>query len=251
MQLTRTFLSQLYLQTKLHTNGPVGYWSCDHGWGHRPVHPREHTSLPGSHRRLQWGLVSNTHAMTSGLFSFCLCVFSQCSVCVCVCLQLPIPWWPWCEPRPDRLVWTLPEEQSQSHRSKRMHFEHLYQRHCGAPAASWSCTETKIISWDSVSSYRFLPLLWLTTQQEQYELYCDIGSTFQLCKICAEKDKDTRIKPCGHLLCQPCFTGWQVWNPPSLLHKLLFSCCYCTALEFSGVKESGMKKYYCLCVKTL
>ncbi|XP_053289481.1 E3 ubiquitin-protein ligase CBL-C isoform X1 [Pleuronectes platessa] len=45
--------------------------------------------------------------------------------------------------------------------------------------------------------------------EEQYELYCDIGSTFQLCKICAEKDKDTRIQPCGHLLCQPCLTGWQ------------------------------------------
>ncbi|XP_076593368.1 E3 ubiquitin-protein ligase CBL-C isoform X1 [Chaetodon auriga] len=45
--------------------------------------------------------------------------------------------------------------------------------------------------------------------EEQYELYCDIGSTFQLCKICAERDKDTRIQPCGHLLCQPCLTGWQ------------------------------------------
>ncbi|KAK2844826.1 hypothetical protein Q5P01_011485 [Channa striata] len=45
--------------------------------------------------------------------------------------------------------------------------------------------------------------------EEEYELYCDIGSTFQLCKICAERDKDTRIQPCGHLLCQPCLTGWQ------------------------------------------
>ncbi|XP_039974432.1 E3 ubiquitin-protein ligase CBL-C isoform X3 [Xiphias gladius] len=45
--------------------------------------------------------------------------------------------------------------------------------------------------------------------EEQYELYCEIGSTFQLCKICAERDKDTRIKPCGHLLCKPCLIGWQ------------------------------------------
>lgn len=45
--------------------------------------------------------------------------------------------------------------------------------------------------------------------EEQYELYCEIGSTFQLCKICAERDKDTRIQPCGHLLCRPCLTGWQ------------------------------------------
>lgn len=45
---------------------------------------------------------------------------------------------------------------------------------------------------------------------EQYELYCEMGSTFQLCKICAEHDKDVRIEPCGHLLCTPCLTSWQV-----------------------------------------
>ncbi|KAH9368986.1 hypothetical protein HPB48_016022 [Haemaphysalis longicornis] len=45
--------------------------------------------------------------------------------------------------------------------------------------------------------------------QEQYELYCEMGSTFQLCKICAENDKDIRIEPCGHLLCTPCLTSWQ------------------------------------------
>ncbi|KAM4600642.1 E3 ubiquitin-protein ligase CBL-C isoform 3-T3 [Polymixia lowei] len=45
--------------------------------------------------------------------------------------------------------------------------------------------------------------------EEQYELYCEIGSTFQLCKICTERDKDTRIQPCGHLLCRPCLAGWQ------------------------------------------
>ncbi|VEN44883.1 unnamed protein product [Callosobruchus maculatus] len=36
-----------------------------------------------------------------------------------------------------------------------------------------------------------------------------MGSTFQLCKICAENDKDVRIEPCGHLLCTPCLTAWQ------------------------------------------
>ncbi|XP_057365218.1 E3 ubiquitin-protein ligase CBL-like [Daphnia carinata] len=45
--------------------------------------------------------------------------------------------------------------------------------------------------------------------QEQYELYCEMGSTFQLCKICAENDKDVRIEPCGHLLCTPCLSSWQ------------------------------------------
>lgn len=37
-----------------------------------------------------------------------------------------------------------------------------------------------------------------------------MGSTFQLCKICAENDKDVRIEPCGHLLCTPCLTAWQI-----------------------------------------
>jgi len=46
--------------------------------------------------------------------------------------------------------------------------------------------------------------------EEQYELYCEMGSTFQLCKICAENDKDVRLEPCGHLLCTPCLTRWQV-----------------------------------------
>ncbi|XP_005463985.1 E3 ubiquitin-protein ligase CBL-C isoform X1 [Oreochromis niloticus] len=45
--------------------------------------------------------------------------------------------------------------------------------------------------------------------EEQYELYCEMGSTYQLCKICTERDKDTRIQPCGHLLCQICLIGWQ------------------------------------------
>lgn len=50
----------------------------------------------------------------------------------------------------------------------------------------------------------------ITVTQEQYELYCEMGSTFQLCKICAENDKDIRIEPCGHLLCTPCLTAWQI-----------------------------------------
>ncbi|BFZ25499.1 hypothetical protein BsWGS_28538 [Bradybaena similaris] len=45
--------------------------------------------------------------------------------------------------------------------------------------------------------------------QEQYELYCEMGSTFQQCKICAENDKDIRLEPCGHLLCTPCLIQWQ------------------------------------------
>ena len=45
--------------------------------------------------------------------------------------------------------------------------------------------------------------------EEQYELYVEMGSTFQLCKICAENDKNVKIEPCGHLMCDVCLTQWQ------------------------------------------
>lgn len=44
--------------------------------------------------------------------------------------------------------------------------------------------------------------------QEQYEIYCEMGSTFQMCKICAENDKDMRLEPCGHLICNICLHSW-------------------------------------------
>ena len=49
----------------------------------------------------------------------------------------------------------------------------------------------------------------LKVSQEQYELYCEVGTTFQMCKICAENDKDVRLEPCGHLLCSVCLVNWQ------------------------------------------
>ncbi|KJH41695.1 CBL proto-oncogene, SH2-like domain protein [Dictyocaulus viviparus] len=44
---------------------------------------------------------------------------------------------------------------------------------------------------------------------EQYDLYCEMGTTFELCKICDDNDKNVKIEPCGHLLCTPCLTSWQ------------------------------------------
>ena len=35
-----------------------------------------------------------------------------------------------------------------------------------------------------------------------------MGSTFQMCKICAENDKDMRLEPCGHLICHICLHSW-------------------------------------------
>ncbi|XP_008068522.2 E3 ubiquitin-protein ligase CBL-C, partial [Carlito syrichta] len=45
--------------------------------------------------------------------------------------------------------------------------------------------------------------------QEQLQLYWAMDSTFELCKICAESNKDVRIEPCGHLLCSRCLATWQ------------------------------------------
>lgn len=50
----------------------------------------------------------------------------------------------------------------------------------------------------------------IAVTEEQYEQYCKMGSTFQLCKICAENNKDIRLEPCGHLLCIQCLTAWEV-----------------------------------------
>lgn len=65
-----------------------------------------------------------------------------------------------------------------------------------------------------------------------FSLLSTTGSTFQLCKICAENDKDIRIEPCGHLLCTPCLTAWQVDSEGqvSSLVKMLFQI---SALMFS------------------
>ena len=45
--------------------------------------------------------------------------------------------------------------------------------------------------------------------KEQYEQYCDVGLSFQVCKICAENNKDRKLEPCGHLICSSCLENWQ------------------------------------------
>lgn len=64
-----------------------------------------------------------------------------------------------------------------------------------------------------------------------------MGSTFQLCKICAENDKDVRIEPCGHLLCTPCLTAWQV-----LIFYLIYIFSNCLRENTVRIKTS---KYVC------
>ncbi|XP_059760691.1 E3 ubiquitin-protein ligase CBL-C isoform X2 [Balaenoptera ricei] len=45
--------------------------------------------------------------------------------------------------------------------------------------------------------------------EEQLQLYWAMDSTFELCKICAESNKDVKVEPCGHLLCSRCLATWQ------------------------------------------
>uniref|UniRef100_A0A8C5QXF9 E3 ubiquitin-protein ligase CBL n=1 Tax=Leptobrachium leishanense TaxID=445787 RepID=A0A8C5QXF9_9ANUR len=45
--------------------------------------------------------------------------------------------------------------------------------------------------------------------EEQWELYSDMDSTFELCKICADNEKNVRIQPCGHFMCDQCLSAWQ------------------------------------------
>lgn len=49
----------------------------------------------------------------------------------------------------------------------------------------------------------------IPVSKEQYLLYCEMGSSFELCKICTENDKDVQMKPCGHLICDPCLMAWR------------------------------------------
>lgn len=46
---------------------------------------------------------------------------------------------------------------------------------------------------------------------EQYHIYCELGTTFQLCKICVEYDKNVKLEPCGHLLCESCARKIEAW----------------------------------------
>ncbi|CEF59378.1 E3 ubiquitin-protein ligase CBL-B [Strongyloides ratti] len=72
--------------------------------------------------------------------------------------------------------------------------------------------------------------------QEQFEIYCSIGSTFEMCKICDENDKDVRLEPCGHLICKTCLTSWQEVTTG------IKNCPFCRC-EIKGIEEIVIRKY--------
>ncbi|KAF8355552.1 sli-1 [Pristionchus pacificus] len=43
---------------------------------------------------------------------------------------------------------------------------------------------------------------------DQHKIYCEIGTTFELCKICDDNEKNVKLEPCGHLLCSTCLVQW-------------------------------------------
>lgn len=71
--------------------------------------------------------------------------------------------------------------------------------------------------------------------KEQYDLYCDIDTTFELCKICNSNIKSVRIDPCGHLLCTPCLQHWM----ESSGRKQSTTCPFCRKAVCCGA-ESGI-----------
>ncbi|XP_006871544.1 PREDICTED: E3 ubiquitin-protein ligase CBL-C [Chrysochloris asiatica] len=62
---------------------------------------------------------------------------------------------------------------------------------------------------DLTELLRVEPHQHIQVSEEQLQLYWAMDSTFELCKICAESNKDVKIEPCGHLLCSRCLATWQ------------------------------------------
>eukprot|EP00051_Salpingoeca_urceolata_P001570 m.42043 g.42043 ORF g.42043 m.42043 type:complete len:496 (-) comp11509_c1_seq1:163-1650(-) len=61
---------------------------------------------------------------------------------------------------------------------------------------------------DITQQIRASPEQHISVTKEQYDMYCDIDTTFELCKICNSNMKNVRIEPCGHLLCSACLRHW-------------------------------------------
>ncbi|CAL8102307.1 unnamed protein product [Calicophoron daubneyi] len=80
-----------------------------------------------------------------------------------------------------------------------------------------------------------LPQVHLQVTQEQYEVYCDMGSTFELCKICDANNKDVQLEPCGHLICRNCLLSCQ-----STGHNQ--TCPFCR-LEIKGIEDVVVDPY--------
>ncbi|XP_011366394.2 E3 ubiquitin-protein ligase CBL-C [Pteropus vampyrus] len=72
----------------------------------------------------------------------------------------------------------------------------------------------------------------IQVSEEQLQLYWAMDSTFELCKICAESNKNVKIEPCGHLLCSRCLATWLV--------SLTQTCLSCLLVEYGDKPGMGL-----------
>ncbi|KAF5397423.1 hypothetical protein PHET_09116 [Paragonimus heterotremus] len=79
------------------------------------------------------------------------------------------------------------------------------------------------------------PQTCLRVTEEQYQVYCEMGSTFELCKICDENNKNIQLEPCGHLICKDCLLSCQSSGN-------IRTCPFCR-LEVKGIEEVVIKPY--------
>ncbi|CAH8663522.1 unnamed protein product [Heterobilharzia americana] len=75
----------------------------------------------------------------------------------------------------------------------------------------------------------------LQVTKEQYQVYCEMGSSFELCKICDENNKDTQLEPCGHLICKHCLRNCQSTGNGR-------TCPFCR-LEIKGIEDIIVDPY--------
>lgn len=79
----------------------------------------------------------------------------------------------------------------------------------GAKQGLYAYPDGRDIKMDISSALAIMSASRIQCSREQYEMYCDIGTSFQVCKICSENNKDRKLEPCGHLICSTCLDNWQ------------------------------------------
>ncbi|CAF0919005.1 unnamed protein product [Didymodactylos carnosus] len=87
------------------------------------------------------------------------------------------------------------------------------------------------VTIDLSSAFRSSDYDRIYVSEEQYAIYCDMETSFELCKICNVNNKDSKIQPCGHLLCKECLQAWQ-----NSMSKMNLTCPFCRA-EIKGFEQ--------------
>lgn len=82
----------------------------------------------------------------------------------------------------------------------------------GAADGTYKYPAGELENIDMRSMITVAPEEHIKVSKEQYDIYCDIETTFEMCKICDGNVKNMRIDPCGHLLCRDCLKAWMDQN---------------------------------------